>query len=72
MYKNCNRKRIKQASFTERLMTSGKPHFNPDFRLLGPYFWFQVIEVLLDVRHCPKLQSCVISGKTNDANLREW
>ena len=22
--------------------------------------------------HCPKLQSCAISKKTNDANLRKW
>ena len=26
----------------------------------------------LVVRHCPKLQSCVISRKTNDGNLRKW
>ena len=27
--------------------------------------------VLLDYRHCPKLQSYAISRKTNDANLRK-
>ena len=26
---------------------------------------------LLDLRHCPKLQSYAISRKTNDANLRK-
>ena len=33
-----------------------------------------VLEVLalLDVRHCPKLQSCAISRKSNDATLRKW
>ena len=25
-----------------------------------------------NVRHCPKLQCCAISRKTNDANLRQW
>ena len=27
---------------------------------------------LLDVFHCPKLQSCAISKKTKDTNLRKW
>ena len=26
----------------------------------------------LHIRHCPKLQHCAISRKTNDANLRIW
>ena len=30
------------------------------------------ISALLDVRHCLKLQSCVISRKTNDATLKNW
>ena len=33
---------------------------------------FLEILALLDVRHCPKLQSCSISRKTNDATLRKW
>ena len=24
------------------------------------------------IKHCPELQSCAISKKTNDANLRKW
>ena len=31
---------------------------------------FSELSALLDVRHCPKLQSCAISRKTNDATLR--
>ena len=34
--------------------------------------FFLEVSALLDVRHCPKLQSCAISWKTNDANLRKW
>ena len=30
------------------------------------------VSPLLDVRHCPKLQSCPISRKTYDATLRKW
>ena len=33
---------------------------------------FFKVSALLDVRHCPKLKSCVISRKTNDATLRKW
>ena len=29
------------------------------------------ILAILDSRHCPQLQSCVISRKINDANLRK-
>ena len=53
----------------------GKSHFNRDLGLLGPTFEsliFLEVSALLDVRHCPKLQSCVISSKTDDANLRKW
>ena len=32
---------------------------------------FFEVSALLDVRHCPKLQSCAISRKTNDVNLRK-
>ena len=43
-------------------------------RSFWPQFLFCFVEVLalLDVRHCPKLQSCAISKKTNDATLRKW
>ena len=34
-------------------------------------FFFEV-SALLDVRHCPKLLSCAISRKTNDATFRKW
>ena len=33
---------------------------------------FLKVSPLLDVRHCPKLQSCPISRKTYDATLRKW
>ena len=33
---------------------------------------FLEVPALLDVRHCPKLQSCIISRKDNDATLRKW
>ena len=36
------------------------------------FFFFFEISALLDVRQCPKLQSCAISRKTNDATLRKW
>ena len=42
-----------------------KPHFGPDLGLLGP-------NLDVDVKHCPKLQSCAISTKTADANVRKW
>ena len=45
-------------------------------KTLHPWFgsqsFFLEISALLDVRHCPKLQSCAIPIKTNDANLRKW
>ena len=31
------------------------------------FFFFFEVSALLDVRHCPKLQSCAISTKTTDA-----
>ena len=33
---------------------------------------FFEVSALLDVRHRFKLQSCAISGKTNDATLKKW
>ena len=36
------------------------------------FFFFFEVSALLDVRHCPKLQYCEISRKTNDANLTKW
>ena len=58
-----------------------KPHFNPDLGLFGPnlgrnffsfFFLFFEVSFLLDVRHCPKLQSCVISRKVNDTIMTKW
>ena len=36
------------------------------------FFFFFEISSLLDVKHCPKLQSSAISRKTNEPNLRKW
>ena len=33
--------------------------------------FFLEVSTVLYVRHCPKLQSCAISSKTNDAILRK-
>ena len=33
---------------------------------------FLEVPALVVVRHCPKLQSCAISRKSNDATLRKW
>ena len=33
--------------------------------------FFSEVSALLDVRHCPKLQSCAIPRKTIDATLRK-
>ena len=44
-------------------------HFDPN---MGHKTFFGDFTALLDVRHCPKLQSCTISRKTNDANLIQW
>ena len=43
--------------------------------LLGPNFWPKIFLQVLnlpDIRHRPELQSCTISKKINDANLRKW
>ena len=37
----------------------------------GPQNVFLEVIALLDVRYCPKLQSCAISRKNNDASLRK-
>ena len=76
LYKKHHKMRKKkQVSLTGCLMISGKPHFRPGLGLLDPNlghrFFFEV-SALLDVRHCSKLQSCTISRKSNDANLRKW
>ena len=36
------------------------------------FFFFFLVLALLDVRNCPKLQSCATSSKINDATLRKW
>ena len=36
------------------------------------FFFFFEVSALLDVRHCPNLQSCAISRKTSDTTLRKW
>ena len=33
---------------------------------------FLEVSAILDVRHCPKLESYAISRENNDANLRNW
>ena len=48
-----------------------KCHFSPNLGDNFIFFFFEVL-ALLDVRHCPKLQSCAISRKTTDATLRKW
>ena len=51
---------------------AGKPHFGPDLGLLSPnlgYKFFLEILALLDNKHCPKLQSCAISRKTDDVMM---
>ena len=45
-------------------------HFGPNLGHKFFCFFFEV-SALLDVRHCPKLQSCKISRKTNDTTLRK-
>ena len=41
------------------------------YALIWATHFFEAL-ALLDVRHCPKLQSYAISRKTNDANLTKW
>ena len=36
------------------------------------FFFFFEVSARLDVRHCPKLQSCAISRKSDDATLKKW
>ena len=48
---------------------TGKPHFGPNLGLLGPNLGHKFF---LDVKDCPKLQSCATSRKNNDADLRKW
>ena len=55
---------------------AGKPPFGRDLGLLGPYLGqnhFLEVSALLAVStlHWSKLQSCAVSRKTNDANLRK-
>ena len=52
------------SKFEWRLDSIRKYHFG---HILG-----QNVSAILDVRHCPKLQSCAISRNTNDATLRKW
>ena len=52
-----------------------KDIFCPDLGLFDPHLAIKLFwrfQAQLDVRHCPKLQSCIISRKTNEANLRKW
>ena len=39
--------------------------------LIWATIFFLTVSALLDVKHCPKLQSCAISRKTKDAALRK-
>ena len=45
-------------------------------KIISALIWAKKVylefSALLDVRHCPKLQSRAISKKTNEANLRKW
>ena len=41
------------------------------YALIWTTKFFLEVSALLDVRHCPKLQSFAISRKTNDENLRK-
>ena len=64
---------IKQANLTGRPMTlEQENHFDSDLDLLGPNFNYNFfggeVSTILDVLHCPMLQS----KKTNDKNLRKW
>ena len=40
--------------------------------LILAYKFFLEFPALLDVRHFPKMQSCTISRKTKDGDLRKW
>ena len=61
---------LKQVSLRGRLTTlEQKRSFRTQFWLK---IFFLEVSALLSVRHSPKLQSCRISGKTNDGTLRKW
>ena len=66
---------IKQASFTGHpTRLEQKCSFRTRFGLvrhLGHNFFLEDPPPL-NVRHCPKVQSCAISWKTNYANLRKY
>ena len=49
-----------------------KQYFWSQFGPVRTTIFFLEVPALLDVRHCPKLQSCAISRKTNDANSIKW
>ena len=55
------------------LITKKKHVWLDDLGLLGPNMCHNLFEIsaLLDVKHCSKLESCAISRKTNDTNLRK-
>ena len=57
--------KIKQTSLT------GPPVENLISAPIQATKFFLEVSALLDVRHCLKLQSCAISRKTNDVNLRK-
>ena len=55
--------------------TEQKGSFPPQLGLLGTNLGqiiFFKVSALQDVRHCPKLQYCAISRKTNDVIMRKW
>ena len=74
-----------QAIFKERGLF-GSYHFNRSKfermlnnirieKIISTPIWapiFLKVSALLDVTHCPKLQFCTISIKTNNATLRKW
>ena len=68
------KKKKNQASLTAMHDNIRIYHLGHNLGLLGPNLDHKNFEVsaLLDVRHCPKLQSYAISRETNDANLRKW
>ena len=59
----------KQVSFSGRSTTlEQKRSFQSQ---VWPQIFFLEVLAPLDVRHCPKLQSCAISRKCNDATLKD-
>ena len=57
--------------FTKKVWVDARRHQNRKDHF-GPQHIFSEVSALLDVTHCPKLQPCAISRKTNDATLRKW